>query len=156
MIQPALAVRLHVEKENMRLDVAADVARELLSGRAGHFSRPPAIELAWVAEQLDIGARVREWVDAIAYGSRWSDAALAILDGELEQAANLFAEIGSLPDEAYARLRLAEQLVAAGRHAEADEQLLQTLAFWRSVRATRYVREGEALLTDASEIPAQG
>ena len=63
---------------------------------------------------------------------------------------DLFGEIGSLPDEALARLRAAEKLVAAGRHAEADEQLARALAFWRSVRATRYIREGEALLAEAS------
>jgi thioredoxin-like negative regulator of GroEL len=62
----------------------------------------------------------------------------------------IFREIGSVPEEAYARLRLAEQLVAEGRRAEADEQLRRSLAFWRSVGATRYVRRGEALLAAAS------
>ena len=36
--------------------------------------------------------------------------------------------------------------MAQGRRAEADEQLQQALAFYRSVGATRYVRECEALL----------
>jgi hypothetical protein len=49
-------------------------------------------------------------------------------------------------DEAFFRLRAAEQLVDEGRRAEADEQLGRALAFYRSVCATRYVREGEALL----------
>jgi class 3 adenylate cyclase/tetratricopeptide (TPR) repeat protein len=155
MILPALAVRLHVERENRRFEDAADVVRELLASPPGHFACPPAIDLAWAAAQLEIVAPVREWVEAIAYGSTWSNAALAILDGELERAADLFAEIGSLPHEAHARLRLAEQLVAAGRRAEADWQLRHALAFWRSVGATRYIRESEALLTDASEVPAQ-
>jgi hypothetical protein len=44
------------------------------------------------------------------------------------------------------RLCAAEQLVAEGRRAEADEQLAQALAFYRSVGATRHVREAEALL----------
>ncbi len=33
-----------------------------------------------------------------------------------------------------------------GRRAEADEQLHRALAFYRSVGAKRYVREGEQLL----------
>jgi hypothetical protein len=36
--------------------------------------------------------------------------------------------------------------VAEGRRAEADAQLEQALAFYRSVGATRYIREAEALL----------
>ena len=36
--------------------------------------------------------------------------------------------------------------VADGRRAEADVQLQKALAFYRSVGATRYIREGEALL----------
>ena len=44
------------------------------------------------------------------------------------------------------RLRSAEQLVHEGRRAEADEQLRRALAFYRSVGATRWIREGEALL----------
>jgi hypothetical protein len=48
--------------------------------------------------------------------------------------------------EAFYRLRAAEQLVVEGRRAEADDQLGPALGFYRSVGATRYVREGEALL----------
>jgi hypothetical protein len=33
-----------------------------------------------------------------------------------------------------------------GRRREADEQLRSALAFYRSVGATRYIRQGEALL----------
>ena len=48
--------------------------------------------------------------------------------------------------EAFFRLRAAEQLVEEGRRPEADVQLRPALAFYRGVGATRYVREGEALL----------
>jgi len=54
--------------------------------------------------------------------------------------------MGAARSEALARLRAAERLVRDGRRAEADEQLQRALAFYRSVGATRYVREGEALL----------
>jgi hypothetical protein len=38
----------------------------------------------------------------------------------------------------------------AGRRSEADEQLAAALTFYRSVGATRYVRQGEALLAVTS------
>ena len=60
------------------------------------------------------------------------------------------AEIGARPNEAYARLRAAAQLVESGRRAQADEQLQKALAFWRSVGATRYIREGKTLLTKSA------
>jgi class 3 adenylate cyclase len=82
--------------------------------------------------------------------TRWTSAALAALRGDFAAAAELFDEIGDREWEALARLCAAEQLVAEGRRAEADDQLRRSLAFWRSVGATRYVRQGEALLAAAS------
>lgn len=48
--------------------------------------------------------------------------------------------------EAYARLRAAGQLVRKGLRSKADQQLQKALAFYRSVGAARYIREGESLL----------
>jgi hypothetical protein len=146
MLLPALAVRLRVELALGSLERATALADELLALPPRHAARPAAVELAWAAEQLGCVAQVREWVQAIAYESRWSDAALAIVDGDLEAAAEVFHAIESLPDEADARLRAARKLVAEDNTAAADEQLQRSLAFWRSVGATRYIREGEALL----------
>jgi hypothetical protein len=78
--------------------------------------------------------------------SPWLDAARAYAAGAFMEAADLYADIGSVPDEAFARLRAAEALVAAGRRPEADAQLQQALAFYRSVGATAYRREGENFL----------
>ena len=78
--------------------------------------------------------------------SRWFDAAAAFASREFERAAAVYAEIGSVPDEAYARLRAAERLLEQGRRSEADEQLERALAFYRSVGATAYIEEGEALV----------
>jgi hypothetical protein len=77
--------------------------------------------------------------------TRWLDAARAYAAGAFEEAADIYAEIGSAPDEAYARLRAAEALVAAGRRAAADAQLRQALAFYRSVGAAAYIRDAESL-----------
>jgi class 3 adenylate cyclase/tetratricopeptide (TPR) repeat protein len=143
LVASALAVRLHLAIETAQIDDAAEVAREILAGPASHGVRPPAIDLAQAAEVLGNADEVRAWVGRIAYDSRWTDAALAILDGALGQAADVFFQIGSLPDEALARLRTRE-----------PENVQRALAFYRSVGATRYITECEELLGDASEIPA--
>src|SRR6476646_7033310 len=76
----------------------------------------------------------------------WTDAVGAYAAGDFASAAEILRRIGSKPDEADARLRAAERLFGEGRRAEADGQLQLALAFYRSVGATRYVRECEALL----------
>jgi predicted negative regulator of RcsB-dependent stress response len=76
----------------------------------------------------------------------WLDIARAVASGDPVRAADLFVEIDSPTYAALYRLRAAEQLVAEGRRAEADEQLHDALEFYRGVGATRFVREGEALL----------
>jgi hypothetical protein len=76
----------------------------------------------------------------------WLEAAVACVSGDLRGAADLYAGMGALPEEAYARLRAAEVFVQEGRRAEADAELKRALPFWRSVGATAYVREGEVLL----------
>jgi hypothetical protein len=54
------------------------------------------------------------------------------------------------PAEAGARMLAAERFVVDGRRADADLQLEKALAFYRSVGATRYVREGEQLLAKSA------
>jgi class 3 adenylate cyclase/tetratricopeptide (TPR) repeat protein len=82
--------------------------------------------------------------------SPWRRAAAASLSGDHTGAAQIYAEMRAGPDEAQARLRAAEQLLRAGRRAEADVELQRSLAFWRAAGATAFVREGEALLAEAS------
>lgn len=76
----------------------------------------------------------------------WADVGWALVEERYVDAADALAEIGDVASEAHARLLAAEQLVAAGRRAEADIQLEQALAFYRSVGATRYIQRGETLL----------
>ena len=56
------------------------------------------------------------------------------------------AEIGALPETAYARLQAGRQLRERGRDAAAVIQIEQALAFFRGVRATAYERAAEDLL----------
>jgi Flp pilus assembly protein TadD len=69
-----------------------------------------------------------------------------VVEGDFERAVEIAAENEWRTDEAELRLRAAEALVRAGRRAEADVHLRKALDFYRSVGATRYIREGEALL----------
>jgi hypothetical protein len=75
-----------------------------------------------------------------------------VLDRDYERAGELFAAIGFV-DEGYARLAAGEQHLNDGSPADARLQLEKALAFYRPLRATRYIRRAEALLS-ALEIPA--
>ena len=76
----------------------------------------------------------------------WQEAAHQISVGELAGAAETFAEIGSVSDEAYARLRAAEDLVRAGNRPEADRQLRLALPVFARLGAAAWIADGEALL----------
>jgi class 3 adenylate cyclase/tetratricopeptide (TPR) repeat protein len=129
-----------------------DEAEALLTEALGYGERLVSVlndtfivNTAWLAHDLGRGKEyevlLRPWPNL-----PWAAAAEAVCAGDYRRAAAVLERIGYRPGEAYARLRAAEQLVAEGRRAEADEELQRSLAFWRSVGATRYVREGEALL----------
>ena len=110
------------------------------------FSNVEAHSLAWVAWQL---GRPEELLDALRHEpshTPWLTAARSVAAGDFGGAADVFAEVRIPPHEAFYRLRAAEQLLAQGQRGQADEQLRIALAFYRSVGATRYVRDGEALL----------
>jgi len=104
----------------------------------------PAI--AWLARLFGREADAEALFSRETIESRWLDVAKAVLAGDLHSAAEILAEIDVPAFEAFYRLRAADAFVAEGRRAEADEQLRAALAFYRGVGATRYVREGEALV----------
>jgi tetratricopeptide (TPR) repeat protein len=78
--------------------------------------------------------------------SLWLEAAVSMAHGDALSAAALYRKIGSLPEEAFARLRAGEGLVASGRRGEGEAELAKALEFFRSVRASAYARRAEALL----------
>jgi class 3 adenylate cyclase/tetratricopeptide (TPR) repeat protein len=102
--------------------------------------------LAWVAQKLGRSEEVLAAVEDERLEAPWLLAARAITAGDFARAADIFGAMGDASLEAFYRLRAAEALLGKGRRAEADEELRPALAFYRSVEATRYVREGEALL----------
>ena len=148
-LYPALAFQSQILLALGRRAEAVDFVDELLAllpSRRSSFVSHWTIPLAVVLTALGRPSELAALVENATLSTRWLDAALAYAVGEFVEAADIHAEIGALSDEAFARLRAAEALVEAGRRADADAQLQQALAFYRSVGATAYFREGEGLL----------
>ena len=64
----------------------------------------------------------------------------------LDHVAEDRSAMGAVTEEARDRLWLAEALIDRNRRAEADVELHRALDFYRSVGATRYIREAEGRL----------
>jgi class 3 adenylate cyclase/tetratricopeptide (TPR) repeat protein len=104
-------------------------------------------DLAVVLADLNRGPDLERACKAyVQIPTRWLDAALAVVQGRDLEAAGTYAAIGSLPDEADARLRAAEALTHSNRQTEAEAALTPALDFYRSVQATARLRKAETLL----------
>jgi tetratricopeptide (TPR) repeat protein len=145
ILLPALACRARLLLEAGRLEEAEKCVAELLAS-SENLPASWVIDLAVALRALDCGDDLTEWAARVTAGTPWLSAAVAFATGDFPRAADICAEIGSLPDEAVARLNAAEQLMAENRRAEGDAQLQRALAFYRSVKARAYVARGEALL----------
>jgi hypothetical protein len=149
-----LAASTHVYSLASRHEQAARRADELLKAlNRGVPLGFAAINLPLFASAaIGLGLR-RELVDGLSEHPEtpWTEAARAYLTGDFVGAAEIFRRVGSKPDEAEARLRAAEQLIAEDAPEEADEQLQLALHFYRSVGATRYLAQAEELLAGQPE-----
>ncbi len=96
----------------------------------------------------DLGRRdaLREAADGAPMGEPWRLVVDALVQGDYVTAADRYADVGARTYEAHSRFRAAKRLLDLGQQTAATEQLGRALAFYRSVGATRYLREGEALL----------
>jgi class 3 adenylate cyclase/tetratricopeptide (TPR) repeat protein len=142
VVLPALSLGAHVFSVAGRADEAAALADELLElGLRGAWQLPGdwLEDLAVAAFDLGRGDTFLEAAARTPLRTRWLDAATAFASGDPVRAAETYATIGSLPAEAYARL-------VAARATSAQAELQRSLAFWRSVGATGYIREAEELL----------
>jgi class 3 adenylate cyclase len=145
-VSMATLVRLSCGDEARAAELLDEAFAGLRELRQLSFVAVWAHALAWVAWKLRRGEEFLEIVRDEPLDSPWVRAARAVAVGDFATAADIMRAIGAASQEALLRLWAAEQLVDEGRRAEADEQLKRALAFHRSVGATRYVREGEALL----------
>ncbi len=144
-LQPALGCNIRVALARGGLEEARLFARELVHLMRVSATTFGALTLALHADELGVRGELPNILATRADRS-WVRAAIAALDGDFVGAADIAGEDGLVVDEAELRLRAAQVLVAEGRRAEADVQLQRALAFYRSVGATRYAREAEALL----------
>jgi hypothetical protein len=150
LVNPALAFRARVGLATGDRDQAGAYANELLAmlveqAELHAVAEWPA-DLAAVLVGLGRGSDLRELAASKAVSTPWLEAAAAFASRDFERAADQYAKIGSLPDEAFARLRAAEQLLATGQQAEGNTQLQRAVTFYRKARATAYLRQAEALL----------
>jgi DNA-binding SARP family transcriptional activator/class 3 adenylate cyclase/energy-coupling factor transporter ATP-binding protein EcfA2 len=149
-LQPALAFQARAVLAAGGLKKANEFADELLSmlARQRAVAADPhwSGELAIVLQALGRGPELVKLAARTTTPTPWLRAATAAATAEFAQAANLYGEIGSRPDQAYASLRAAQQLVAGKQEIEASKQLERALVFYREVRASAYLREAEALL----------
>jgi tetratricopeptide (TPR) repeat protein len=146
-LHPALLTSAFVSADAGHLAEAGLLFDELISQGANAFNHADhAIgDVIWLADVLDRRDEARRAL-ATAQQQAWLAAGRAQLDEDYVRAVEIFEAGHALRSAASTRLRAAEALAAAGRRAEADEQLRPALAFFRSVGATRWTRAGEALL----------
>jgi len=154
MMYPALSFSAIVELAAGNPSAAAEHADELLAEWSARGGQEP--RSAWVVDLslvlLRLG-RERELITAlepVAEYSRWVEAALALAGRRPVQAAEIFARMGTRPYSAASRMEAGRVPGAAGRRLEGASQLDEAASFWRSVRATAYLNEAEALRAAAS------
>jgi class 3 adenylate cyclase/predicted transcriptional regulator len=131
-------------------DEARELADGLLESLRGSLLSPElGVDLGVVLASLDLTPEgAPPDLEALDIPrSRWRDAVEAFLRGDAARAADIYATIGSKPDEAHARLEAARALLStAGRSTpEGEDQLNSALAFYRQVAANAYLVEAEAL-----------
>ncbi len=148
LLHPALAFSGRVAAETGDTEQAGVALEELMteaedSGNISALAVSDAAVLAAALGRPDI-------VAGEGRRTRWLEAGSALASGDPGRAASLFAEIGSLPDEAYARLLAAERAAADGRRSETEGERRAALSFFRSVEASAYARRAEALLAPSA------
>jgi tetratricopeptide (TPR) repeat protein len=145
---PGLAVHANMLLRVGRTQDAACVVDELLAELAERdlvFAGSWSLPLAFALVELGRGDELQSVATKSVIATPWLETGCAYAERDFGGAAEILEEIEAFSDEAFVRLRGAEVLVAEGRRAEADAMLQQALAFYRSVGATRYIREAEAL-----------
>ena len=113
---------------------------------------PTLAEVAWLFYDLGrAGEFIEVVLDPDPIKSPWNDAAQAICKGQFARAVDVIDRIGHPACAAYARLRAAQALAAAGEDAEAAAERAEAEAFYRPVGAIRLIGNGEALDTASGD-----
>jgi tetratricopeptide (TPR) repeat protein len=141
-LNPAFAFAARAQLAAGGAEVAGPLVDRLLDG-IGHKLLKPEFGIDLGVDLVELG-RPAEVLDA-ALPSPWREAAKAYVAGDPRRAAEVYADIGSRPDEAYAHLEAARRLARGGRGAEARTQAESALSFYREVEAAAYLEESEQL-----------
>ncbi len=145
MLVPALATVAFVELELGFPDAATGAMEELTLAVP---NRTYLFDLALLAGEPRVNGYLRAMLPPVsAMPSKWLSAMRDVLNGRFDDAIATVEGMGARTYAALIRTRAAEHLVVAGRDAEADRHLALALDFWRSVRAQRYIRRAERLLS---------
>jgi class 3 adenylate cyclase/tetratricopeptide (TPR) repeat protein len=140
----ALAVAGHIRVQQGDLAAASALVEGFLTAVAGGqgigFALAYVHLLAWVLAACGRGHEAAAALEPYA-GNSWARAGIAFAEDDPASAADIFGGMGARTSEAFCRL-------AAARAGDIA-QLETALRFYRSVDATRYVREGESLLAAA-------
>jgi hypothetical protein len=147
-LNPALAFGIRAELAAGDHETASAIADELLAAwsEIGVGAPHESVDGAWAFRELGRGDQFENALGQAAAQTLWHDAARQVVAGDLAGAADAYAEIGSVPDETYARLKAAEECVRARDRAEADRQLRVALPVLTELRATAWLGKAEALL----------
>ncbi len=152
-VNPALTFHAQVALAVGETTLAAALADELAaSWRAVGIREPHELSVApWIFTALGRGDEVLAALDAEPRAiTPWHQAARRLAGRDLVAAAEVFAEIGTVPDEAYARLRAAETFAADGDRASADRQLALVLPMIAQLGAGAWSAEAESLLAESA------
>jgi class 3 adenylate cyclase/tetratricopeptide (TPR) repeat protein len=145
---PSLAITAFVQGEAGNHARATELLSELearWSEREMGYGAPADMALAWV-EYLGADVWRQRYDTPDAAQTAWLVAVRALVDGDYARAVEIYEAAGAVTDVAAAQLYAARNLLEAGHRAEAELYLQPALSFFRSVRATRRIRQGESLL----------
>jgi len=98
-----------------------------------------------VVAMVELGRPDVDRLIAATPAGKWRDLFSLIAASRSAEAAAMADETGFRPAAALLRLHAAENLIEEGRSDEARANLTTALEFWRSVEATRFIREAEEL-----------
>jgi class 3 adenylate cyclase len=143
-LDPALAFLASALLAAGRVDAAQAATAELLAGLGGSVLAPEVgADLGTSLAALGLGAGP---LDARGIPpSPWLEATRALADGRPDRAAELYARIGALPEEAAAHLQAARRALAEGATATGRAWLQAATAFYRRVGAHARLAQAQAL-----------
>jgi hypothetical protein len=142
-LDPALVFAIRALLAAGRTTEAGKLLDELLAS-LGERVLNPGLGVDLAVDLVELGYPASE-LDAVR-PSPWREAARAFISGAPARAAAIYAEIGSRPDAAFARLQAARGLLAAGHATQANSELAGARSFYREVGANAYLAEAAAII----------